>query len=314
MERNFTLIFKKYGVFLNILLVFLLSYTLAGLIGRGVAGIVTSKIKVPAVHIRVSSRKVVHHISERVNRDSYRVIMDKNIFGVKVSDEAPETQEEVVTETPLKLKLLGVIVSTDPEKSMAIIKDQNSNKTDIYFIHDKIQGAEILEIKKASVILKRAGKKEVLYLYENLANSGNSFSGRSGIVSRYQGFRPPIGGGGGGGVNLEVREVANNTYEVDKNDFDRITNNLGSILTQARVVPYFRNGKIVGYKIFNIRPDGVFAKIGLRNVDIIKSVNGETLESPEKALQLFQFLKTEDTFRIVLERNGRQMTLTYRLR
>ena len=268
MERNFTIIFKKYGVLLNIILVFFVAYTLAGIVGRGVASAVISKVKVPSIHVKVESSKKTHRVSERVSRDDYRVIIDKNIFNVKISDEMPEPEEEVVTETPLKLKLLGVIVSGDPEKSMAIIKDQNSNKTDIYFVHDKVQGAEIIEIKKDSVILKRGGKKEILYLYENLVSSkGKEASPRREISSRFKRFHPPAPEGG---VNLEVREVAENTYEVDKEDFEEITNNLGSILTQARVVPYFRNGKIVGYKIFSIRPNGVFAKIGLKNGDIIK--------------------------------------------
>ncbi|GEM_PF-895288 len=306
--------YRKFSTLINAFLVILMAYFLAVILWDSLAGTISSKVRVPAIKFRQEkfSSSGVARRRERVSLENYRVVLDRNIFGVKINEEQEKTQE-VIKQTPLKLKLLGVIVSTVPGQSMAIIRDENKGKTDIYFLHDKIQNAEIVEIESDKVILKRGGKKEVLPLYEKMAESGGNQRTPEApvrvIPSEVRGPSLPAGG-----PELDIRRVGENTYEVDKEDFDRITNNLGSILTQARVVPYFRNGKIIGYKIFNIRPDGVFAKIGLRNGDIIKRVNGETLESPEKALQLFQFLKTEDTFVIDLQRNGRDMTLTYRLR
>jgi len=113
---------------------------------------------------------------------------------------------------------------------------------------------------------------------------------------------------------VEVRKVAENSFEVNRLAFEEVTKNLGNFMTQARIVPHFIEGKIAGYKIFAIKPDSIYTDLGMQNGDVLQRVNGVEVESPEKALQIISQLKTETDFQIDLVRNGKPMTLSYRLR
>jgi type II secretory pathway component PulC len=71
---------------------------------------------------------------------------------------------------------------------------------------------------------------------------------------------------------------------------------------QARIVPAFREGIAVGFKLFSIRPDSFYAKIGIENGDVIRSINDIDLNTPEKALEIYNKLKDTCRFDIGLER------------
>ncbi len=315
-EKNLLDFLKKYSFLVNLFFTILLAYALSFLIWN-IALVITEKnANFPQIRINphTSLSGFRRNREEVTPKDDYKIILNRNIFNVKVNEAPLQQQQDQVVESKAKLKLLGVFVTVPPESSMAIIKDENTQKTDIYFLHDKVQGAELFEIRRDSVILLRGGRREKLNLYEKLAAGGGGNTPSHPPIHTVVPDIVSPGPNPNNPPNLEVRRVGNRSFEINKEDFEKITSNLGPVLTQARVVPYFRNGKIIGYKVFNIRPSGVFAKIGLRNGDVIKRVNGEEISSPEKALQLFQFLKTEDTFEIEILRNGQDMTFTYRLR
>jgi general secretion pathway protein C len=55
-------------------------------------------------------------------------------------------------------------------------------------------------------------------------------------------------------------------------------------------------------------------QIGLQEGDVLQTVNGLNLYTPQEALQAYQQLQTESTVRINILRNNRPTTLTYELR
>ena len=90
--------------------------------------------------------------------------------------------------------------------------------------------------------------------------------------------------------------------------------NLNEIMTQARVIPYTVDGRLVGYRIFSIRPGSIYSRIGLKNGDIVQRVNGVTLTTPEKAYLLFQQLRNEARITIDILRAGRKVTIPIEIR
>lgn len=59
----------------------------------------------------------------------------------------------------------------------------------------------------------------------------------------------------------------------------------------ARVVPSVKDGKSNGFKLYAIRPDSVYARLGLRNGDTVTAVNGVQLDSAEKALSVYDMVR-----------------------
>ena len=83
----------------------------------------------------------------------------------------------------------------------------------------------------------------------------------------------------------------------------------GSLLQQVRVVPEQRDGKLIGLRLFGIRPSSVLSSVGLRNGDRLESINGFPIASPENALQAYAQLRTASHLRVLLTRVGKPLEL-----
>lgn len=102
-------------------------------------------------------------------------------------------------------------------------------------------------------------------------------------------------------------------FHITATEVDSHLNDFGSLLNQARMVPYFQNGKHSGFRVKAIDKGSLYEKLGLQNNDIIKAVNGESLAEAggEKLMGLFKLLRNEREFTVEIERGGSSQTLNY---
>ena len=82
---------------------------------------------------------------------------------------------------------------------------------------------------------------------------------------------------------------------------------------QPRIVPAFRDGVATGFKLFQIRPDSIYARVGIQNGDVIRRLNGFDINSPDKALEAYSKLREANHIEVEIERNGSLITKTYDL-
>jgi hypothetical protein len=101
-----------------------------------------------------------------------------------------------------------------------------------------------------------------------------------------------------------IREVAEHTYELSGADLDAAFARPGELTRQARVVPAFRDGLPQGFTLFAIQPGSFFEKLGLQSGDVVRRINGQTLDAPDKALEAFTRMREARLIRIELERRG----------
>jgi general secretion pathway protein C len=59
-----------------------------------------------------------------------------------------------------------------------------------------------------------------------------------------------------------------------------------------------------GFKLFSIVPDSLYSKIGIQNGDVIRRINGYEMNSPDKALEVYQKLRDANRIEVELERRG----------
>ncbi|MCA9544159.1 MAG: PDZ domain-containing protein, partial [Myxococcales bacterium] len=78
--------------------------------------------------------------------------------------------------------------------------------------------------------------------------------------------------------------------------------------------PHYRDGKPQGFKVVGVRPGSLYSHIGIRSGDILKGVNDEAINSPNKALELFEKLKNSDAVNLDLERRGREVKMDYTIK
>ena len=128
----------------------------------------------------------------------------------------------------------------------------------------------------------------------------------------------PVASGGPGGVAEDIKKgiqkVGPNEYNVDRGVVDKILENQAELMRQARIVPEQENGKVVGIRLFGVRPDTLLGTLGLENGDRLQTINGFDMTSPEKALEAYARLRTADHLTITVNRKGQDTNMDYNIK
>ena len=212
----------------------------------------------------------------------------------------------------LRVKLLGTLVSEDNAQwSIASIQDVVTLKSNTYMIDDLIQGAKILEIERVRVIVLNNNRREFI---DGTPGDGNAVMPPPAPMA----IAPPGRGNDGAPpsqvLGAGVKQLSENDYEIPREEITKTLSNLNDVAMQARIVPAFKDGVATGFKLFSIRPDSIYTKIGIQNGDVIKRINGLDMNSPEKALEIYSKLKDSARIDIEVERNGAAVRKTYNVR
>lgn len=216
--------------------------------------------------------------------EQYAVINASGIFGKPKAPPAPTASAPV---SPLKLRLVGVNQMANG-RQLAIIEDTQKQKQDVFTIGERLfDQAKLVEIQRDRVQVERNGRIETIAVQEGAPSA-------------------PAGSG---------ETAANQTeFVVAEEEVTNALANLPQLLSQARAVPYFRNGQSIGMRLFAIRSGSLYEKLGLRNGDIVLAVNDNSLSDPTQALKLFEQLKTERSINVKVERNNEPVDLRYSVR
>jgi len=210
--------------------------------------------------------------------------------------------------TTLPLKLLAIMYApppADPRWSIAVIRDVDEKSAGPYSIGSKIREAVVSHIDDDRVYLDINGRKEYLDLLDKAPPA--------------PGAPPPIAAAPPADplmAELEngIKKTGEHNYEVQRRTVDSLLGNMSLLSRSARIVPEIRDGKAAGFRLFSVRPDGPFAKIGLQNGDVISAINGLEMTSPDKALEVYTKLKSASHLSVGLERNGQKITKEYNIR
>jgi general secretion pathway protein C len=128
----------------------------------------------------------------------------------------------------------------------------------------------------------------------------------------------PAASGGPGGVSEDIKKgiqkVGPNEFNVDRGVVDKILENQAELMRQARIVPEQENGKVVGIRLFGVRPDTLLGTLGLENGDRLQTINGFDMTSPEKALEAYARLRTADHLTITVNRKGQDTNMDYNIK
>jgi general secretion pathway protein C len=108
--------------------------------------------------------------------------------------------------------------------------------------------------------------------------------------------------------------VGAGNFIIDQRALNASLDNIGQTMTDARLLPSMKDGKVEGFRVSEVKPQGIFGTIGIRNGDVIQRINDFPIDSPEKAIQSFASLKGQNRIRLDLVRDGQPATFTYDIR
>lgn len=245
-------------------------------------------------------------------------ILKRNIFcstcppilAQPVTDDPVEPPAPVPVRTSLPLKLMAIMFSpppNDPRWSMAVIRDTDRNAAGPYAIGGLIRTATIIDIQETRIYLDNEGKPEFLDLLDTPPPAAAAAAPAAAPAA-------PAADPFVAEMEKGIKKTGEHSFEIQRGTVDSLLGNMALLSRSARIVPEVRDGKSAGFRLFSVRPEGPFGKIGLQNGDIIYAINGLEMTSPDKALEIYTKLKSANHITVAVERNGQKVTKDYNIR
>ncbi len=182
---------------------------------------------------------------------------------------------------PFPFRLLGTLMESEPNKSIAVIKDLKSGRQSNYKIADNISGYKIIKIVRAKVALLRNGKYFLLEL-----PLGNENTPLVTVVSA--------------DMRIVYREL-----------IGQKTANLNALMKQVTSIPYVESGKFVGFKITKVKDSALGNMTGVKEGDVITQINGQRLDTLRKPFEIYRAIRNQDKINLELKRGEQIKNLIY---
>jgi len=235
--------------------------------------------------------------------EDYSAIVEHDIFGNSASSLKTNTSlqgnngvgQALSAEEELGIVLLGTVAGS-PEISRAIIKDIKTNELSLYKTGDTVATAHIESIEKDVVVLLHQGQRKLLDLGTRESKQqdvDNTQAALSNNAAQAVETNPPANFHSSAGAKLRDIEI---------------------MLTNAVIEPYTIDGQVEGLRITGLENIRGAEDLGLKNGDIIRTVNGQRLTSKQRAYQIFKKARSQAAANIELLRGNETKTLSFSLR
>ena len=242
----------------------------------------------------------------------YEVIWGRNMFNSNHGGGQPERPDRKDSETRAKAEglnvtLIGTVVGP-LEATYALIRDNHTGKQELLQVGEMIQGAaQIVSVSRCEVLVLRDGIEEVLECPKE--------AGRAEYVAVHGvGKLASLSSTGQAENTYEIREVSEGSFLVGREQVERALENTHELMMQIRAVPNRKDGATNGFRIFAMKPDSIFAAMGLKNGDVIQRINELDLSAPDNALRAYSALRNEEEFNLDILRGGHARSLRYEIR
>ncbi|MBW2187102.1 MAG: hypothetical protein JRG71_12115 [Deltaproteobacteria bacterium] len=279
-------------------------FILCAILGLSLAWAVTSETS-----LQLSNNSTIHknrdfqHQRTQANQPpvNNRIILQRNIFNSNQPANpvhvTPTKKQYAAASQTTTLVLIGTVVAN--AESLAVIN--TGQEIEVIHLNTKISNnGTLVKVERDHVVIEsKNGQRKRLDIQSNLGNSQHQITARS--------FDPrtplPI-----------VQHLGTNRWCIPTTEAKRIRTDISSIIKQVRIDPHVVNGATDGFVIKRIQRNTLLSQMGLKRGDILHAVNGVTLNSPEKGLQIFQQLREAKALSLDLTRAGQTMNFQYEIK
>jgi general secretion pathway protein C len=220
--------------------------------------------------------------------------------GAQPRNASAAAVEEQAKETTLNLQLLGLVSASEPSQSLAIIMADGTQQH--LKVGEQLPGGGKVVLNKVlldRVIIDNNGRYETLWLYDPAQTARQPGAGKP-----LGAALPP--------QNVDHRNNAQVTNAA-QNYRQQLYKNPSSLADVVQVSPANENGKLKGYRINPGRDPKQFQQFGFKAGDIVTSINGVTLDDPQRAMELYNVIRTAQEAAFTVRRGDQDVTLTVSL-
>ncbi|MBN1380508.1 MAG: PDZ domain-containing protein [Deltaproteobacteria bacterium] len=227
--------------------------------------------------------------------EDYKAIVERNLFDSAdraVTDKQPDNTIQPASDIATLYDLRGTVAG-DEKFGFAILEEKSKRKQDLYRVGDSLGGGKITKILRNSIIVNIRGEEKILKIAET--KEGPILSPSPAVA---RSAAPSAGETSG-------------TIVVNRSEINSWMKDIGTLLSQAKVRPYFYQGAPAGFLVTNIRPGSVYQRLGINNGDIIEGVNDKDIKTADDMMSFYNTMKGASSMSLNIKRQGRQETLNY---
>jgi len=228
-----------------------------------------------------------------------QAIVTRNLFNSStLAPPAPaQSQDEELQATKLPLRLLGTAASGDPALARAAVEDTQNRKTLVVSVGDRIQDkATVLRIERRRIILAENDARRELSLDDGKPGPAGRRAKRPSAAPKRRTAAARKGS------DARIRRLAEDRFAVPRSDVEETLRNPANLFSQARILPRYQDGEMVGMQVNAIKSGSLFEQVGLEDGDVITALNGIEIDSPEQSAKLLREFSDAQEFDMVIER------------
>ncbi len=199
------------------------------------------------------------------------------------------------------IKLLAIYSS----QNRVVITVSKKDKTSVLVRGDQIDGYVLDAATAQEAIFLRDGKSYRIRLTE----AAEDLKGKSSV--RYISDKPtkPENKAAPKGEIIE----ADGLTILDRSILDHYSKNMDDIWKNIGIKEVKEGDKIKGFKVNFVKRGSDFGKLGLRRGDVIKSINGQELNTYNSAFEIYKNIDTMDELTLKIMRGKEEMELEYEI-
>jgi len=242
---------------------------------------------------------------------AFAPIVEKGLFGSKTqgpltmvtATAANQAAQAPKVDFSADLLLLGTVIGSFRE-TFAMIQRVSTKEERVFRLGDSVFDlGRLVAVQAETAAILADGKK--VQIFTPTAAAANPQKTATAPAA------PATPPGGAGGL---ASQVGSGSYVVDQRALNAALDNIGKAMTDARLLPSMKDGKVEGFRASEVKPQGIFGTIGIRNGDVLLRINDFPIDSPEKAIQSFASLKGQTRIKLDLIRDGQPQTFNYEIR
>ena len=213
---------------------------------------------------------------------------------------------EVKFASEIGVLMIGSIVSQSSD-NVILLKNKKNGSVKAHRVGFKLFNEyKIVQIKANFIMLETLGSnKKFIKVYKD-GFSGAIFT-KDKVEKKKVGFVDSYREEGFERDKTEIEMSAEYREKLIKED-------LPKILMQASAEPVIKSGKIIGFMIDQIDENSIYAKSGLKNGDIVTSINDISLDDVTATIKLLHSLKNSKEISFELTRNGVKIPVNVKIK
>ena len=216
------------------------------------------------------------------------------------SSDTPGEDAPEWVDCPADMRLLAAIVYQQDNRALVSVRAGEVSR--VMEIGDEIAGAQLTAVEPAYAYFRLpsgSGCALALFLSGPKAPITLAPSGKGSFVAASD-------------LGESIEDLGNGQYKLRRDLIDRArTKGAGSLVRGVKFQPRIRKGETQGMRVKKIKETSLLYRLGVRDGDLLLSVNGFKLTDADGMLKAYAALQDQTQITLALSRKGQPQKLHY---